>query len=143
MGKSVEHWDKPSADGCGCATCMCMLTVVRSGSMAKAARNLSVSQPAISKAMTDLEHILGVRLLDRGPQGRSGDGCMAMRWFAAASPCLGSCSKRWQISRSLRIPHSGDVNVGCNESLAASLMPAVVEQLASHHPGIAVHTCGP
>jgi DNA-binding transcriptional LysR family regulator len=35
-------------------------------------------------------------------------------------------------------PASGDVNVGCNESLAASLMPAVVEQLASHHPGIAV-----
>ena len=37
--------------------------------MGKAASQLSVSQPAISKAIADMETALGVRLLDRSPRG--------------------------------------------------------------------------
>ena len=44
-------------------------TVVRHGSMAKAAAQLGVSQPAISKIVADLEYALGVRLLDRNRRG--------------------------------------------------------------------------
>ena len=36
--------------------------VVECGSMAKAARQLGVSQPAVSEVIVDLEHALGVRL---------------------------------------------------------------------------------
>jgi DNA-binding transcriptional LysR family regulator len=43
--------------------------VAHLGSMGKAASELAVSQPAISKAITDLEYVLGVRLLDRSRQG--------------------------------------------------------------------------
>src|SRR5260221_13647830 len=43
--------------------------VVRCGSMASAARQLGVSQPTVSEIVADLEHALGVRLLDRRPQG--------------------------------------------------------------------------
>src|SRR5262249_57045671 len=44
-------------------------TVVQRGSMAKAAAHLGVSQPAVSEVIGNLEHALGVRLLDRSPQG--------------------------------------------------------------------------
>ena len=44
-------------------------TVVKSRSMAKAARQLAMSQPAVSEAIANLEHVLGVRLLDRNPRG--------------------------------------------------------------------------
>ncbi len=44
-------------------------TVVDLGSMAKAARHLRVTQPAVSQVIADLEHTLGVNLLDRGPRG--------------------------------------------------------------------------
>src|SRR5712691_9169771 len=44
-------------------------SVVQRGSMAKAATYLGVSQPAVSEAIADLEHALGVRLFDRTPQG--------------------------------------------------------------------------
>ena len=37
-------------------------TVVKSGSMVKAARQLAMSQPAVSEAIANLEHILHVRL---------------------------------------------------------------------------------
>src|SRR5215510_14889202 len=43
--------------------------VVQSGSMAKAAVQLRVKQPSVSKAIGDLEAALGVRLFDRSPQG--------------------------------------------------------------------------
>ena len=43
--------------------------VVQWGSMAKAARHLAVSQPVVSAAIADLEHAVGVRLLDRSRQG--------------------------------------------------------------------------
>src|SRR5688500_18664182 len=45
------------------------MEVVRSGSMAKAAARLGVSQPAVSEVIAALEHALRVRLFDRSAQG--------------------------------------------------------------------------
>src|SRR5690349_6308267 len=44
-------------------------TVVQRGSMGKAAQQLGISQPAVSEVIADLEHAVGVRLLDRSPAG--------------------------------------------------------------------------
>ena len=44
-------------------------TVADAGSMAKASRQLALSQPAISKAIADMEHVLGAPLLNRSAQG--------------------------------------------------------------------------
>ena len=46
-----------------------MLSVVERRSMARAARDLSISQPAVSKAIADMERAVGLRLLDRTPRG--------------------------------------------------------------------------
>jgi DNA-binding transcriptional LysR family regulator len=46
-----------------------LVSVVQCGSMVKAAEHLGTSQPAISRAIADLEYSLGVRLLDRDPRG--------------------------------------------------------------------------
>src|SRR5918999_6602909 len=43
--------------------------VVQWKSMAKAAAHLNLTQPAVSKAISELEHTLGVRLVDRSRQG--------------------------------------------------------------------------
>ena len=43
--------------------------VVQAGSMTKAANQLAISVPVVSKAIADLEHSVGVQLLDREPQG--------------------------------------------------------------------------
>jgi DNA-binding transcriptional LysR family regulator len=44
-------------------------TVAEAGSMAKASQHLALSQPAISKAISDMEHALGAPLLDRSARG--------------------------------------------------------------------------
>ena len=46
-----------------------LLAVAECRSMAKAAHDLAVSQPVVSKTIADLEAALGVRLLDRSRQG--------------------------------------------------------------------------
>jgi DNA-binding transcriptional LysR family regulator len=43
--------------------------VAQSGSMGKAGAQLAISQPAVSKAVAEMEYTLGVRLLDRTAQG--------------------------------------------------------------------------
>src|SRR5258708_21268767 len=46
-----------------------LLAVVQRGSRAKAATELAISQPAVSKAIADMEHTVGLRLLDRSRGG--------------------------------------------------------------------------
>src|ERR1700674_3453889 len=46
-----------------------LLAVVKAGSMAKGAAELAISQPNVSKAIADLEHAFGARLLDRNARG--------------------------------------------------------------------------
>jgi LysR family transcriptional regulator of gallate degradation len=46
-----------------------LAAIIEHGSLAKAAKHLAVSQPALSKSMDRLETELGMKLLDRGPAG--------------------------------------------------------------------------
>ena len=46
-----------------------LLAVAQTGSMARAANELAISHPAVSRSISDLEHTLGVRLLERNPRG--------------------------------------------------------------------------
>src|ERR1700681_3581262 len=46
-----------------------LLAVARSGSILKAADDIGLTQPAVSKAIADLEGTLGVRLFDRTNRG--------------------------------------------------------------------------
>src|SRR3954465_2766870 len=46
-----------------------LMTVLQAGSMGKAARDLNTTQPSVSRAIAELEHAVGVRLLDRHRQG--------------------------------------------------------------------------
>jgi len=46
-----------------------LLAVAQSGSVSRAAEFLAISHPVVSRAISDLEHTLGVRLFDRTRRG--------------------------------------------------------------------------
>jgi DNA-binding transcriptional LysR family regulator len=106
--------------------------------MAKAARRLAVSQPAISKAIADLEHTLGVRLVDRGPRGIETTvyGSALIRRGLAVFDELRQAVSEIEF---LVNPTIGEVRIGCNESLSAALLPAVIDRLSVQHPAVTVH----
>jgi DNA-binding transcriptional LysR family regulator len=113
-------------------------TVVRLGSMGKAAVELAVSQPAISKAITDLEHVLGVRLLDRSRQGvkPTGYGTALLKWSTTAFDDLRQGVGEIEF---LADPGSGEVRVGSTDVMLVGLIPAVIDRLSRQYPRMLFH----
>lgn len=109
-----------------------LLAVMQSGSMGKAALHLSLSQPAISKAVADLEGALGVRLLDRTRSGVEPTlyGRTLLKWGMAAFDDLRQGVKELE---SLADPGAGELRIGCTEPLAAGFVATIVDQLSRRH----------
>jgi DNA-binding transcriptional LysR family regulator len=112
-----------------------LLAVAQRGSMAKAAAELAISQPAVSKAIADLERALGLRLLDRTRNGVQLTSCgraLVNRGLAV----FDELTQGLQELEALADPTRGQLRVGSSESVAAGLLPAVIAQLAKQHPNI-------
>ena len=104
-----------------------LLTVVQSGSMAKAAETLAVSNPVVSKAISDLEHTLGVRLLERSPQGVEPTvyGRALLDRGAAAFDELKQAVKHIEF---LADPTAGEVRIGASIAMSAGFIAAVTDR---------------
>lgn len=115
-----------------------LLTVVQSGSMSKAAEVLSVSNPVVSKAISDLEHTLGVRLLERSPQGIEPTvyGRALLDRGVAAFDELKQAVRQIEF---LADPTAGEVRIGGSIAMAAGFIAAVTDRLFRSHPKITFH----
>lgn len=109
--------------------------VAKAGSMGKAARQLALSQPAVSKAIAELEHTVGFALLDRTPQGIAPTvyGRTMLKWATAVFDDL---SQSVREIESLADPTRGEVRVGCHEVMSAGLLPAVIDRLSRRSPRV-------
>lgn len=107
--------------------------VVRSKSMARAAAQLNLTQPAVSKAVSELEHMLGVRLLDRSRQGiePTPHGRALLRRGAAIFDELRQGVSELEF---LSDPTAGEVRVATSEPIAAGLLPIVIGRLSQRYP---------
>src|SRR5207237_4574732 len=112
--------------------------VVQAGSMGKAAERLNTSQPNISRSIADLEHAFGVRLLDRSRQGVEPTefGRALVDCGAAVFDDLRQGVKSIEF---LADPSAGELRIGSNYFLAASFVPAVVDQLSRRYPRMTFH----
>src|ERR1041385_1782380 len=115
-----------------------LANVVLQGSMAKAASELGISQPAISEAIARLEAAADARLLDRPTRGVEPT-VFGLALVKRATNAFDELKQGLREIESLADPTSGDVRVGCPESLAAGLVPEVTALLARQFPNIRVH----
>jgi len=115
-----------------------LMSVVQAGGMRKAAAQLGTSQPAISRSISDLEHALGVRLLDRGSRGIEPTpyGRALIKRGVAVFDELRQGVRDIEF---LADPTSGELRIGCSESLAAGPVLAVIDRLTRRHPRIVFH----
>ena len=115
-----------------------VLAVAELGSMAKAATELAISQPSVSKAIADIEHVLGLRLFDRGPRGIEPTiyGRALVNCGLAVFDELRQGVKKLEF---LVDPMAGELRIGCNETLAAGFVSAIIERLSRRYPRVAVH----
>lgn len=115
-----------------------LLAVAQAGSMAKAGARLAVSQPAISKAISAMEHTFGVRLFERSPRGIEPTpyGQALIRRSIAVFDELRQGVKDIEF---LSDPTVGEIRIGCTPPLAAGLVTEVIARLSREHPRITFH----
>src|SRR5882724_12180861 len=98
-----------------------LTALIDTGSMGKAARRLNVSQPAVTKAIAELERALGLRLVDRSRRG------------VTPTPYGLALAKRSvAIFNDLRLgiheidfladPTKGEIRIGSTEPIAAAIL---------------------
>lgn len=130
------HWTDSVARRVKLRDLQIVLAVAKSGAIGRAAIELAVSQPAISKAISDLEYELGVRLFDRSSKGVTPTvyGAAVLGTAAAIFDDLRQGMKTIEF---LADPTTGHLRIGTSPPLAAGFVPAVIGQLSASHPRFA------
>src|SRR5712671_7265075 len=115
-----------------------LMAVVQAGSMRKAAVQLNTNQPSISRSIAELEHTLGVQLLDRNPHGVEPTqyGRALLECGAAVFDDLHQGVKSIEF---LADPKAGEVRIGSTPFLAATFVSGVVDRLSRRYPRIVFH----
>lgn len=113
------------------------VAVARQGSIRAASRLSGLSQPALTKAIQELELALGVRLFERRQQGVTltdiGD-----NFFKHASLVLEELRVAQEdIQQRLGLA-GGRVNIGVGGSIARTVMPQVINQFHREYPLVKV-----
>jgi DNA-binding transcriptional LysR family regulator len=112
-----------------------LLTVARCGSMGKAAAELAVSQPAVSKAIAEMEFTLGVRLLDRSPQGVEPT-IYARALLDRGLIAFDELRQAVKHIEYLADPTAGELRIGCAVAIGTGFAAVLVEELSRRYPGI-------
>lgn len=112
-----------------------LLVVALRGSMAKAAAELAISQPAVSRAIAEMERELGLRLLDRGRNGIEPT-AYGRALIKRGVTIFDELTQGLQDLEYLADPTNGQLRIGSSESVAAGLLPTVIDRFSRQHPGI-------
>jgi DNA-binding transcriptional LysR family regulator len=110
-----------------------LAAVVQAGGMRKAAAGLNLSQPAVSKAIAELEDALGVKLLERGRRGiepTTFGTALVRRTEVIVDQMRGALRELADLAD----PEGGEVRLGSMETLHAGLVGATVSAMLQRHP---------
>jgi DNA-binding transcriptional LysR family regulator len=120
-----------------------LLAVAERKSMAKAAADLAVTQPAVTKAIADMEHTLGVRLFDRTSRGVDPTpyGRALLKWCDVVFDDLHQAVRELEF---LADPTAGELRIGAIQPMLQGLLPAILDRLSRRFPRIVVDVvlCG-
>jgi len=115
-----------------------LLAVVEMGSMGKAALRLNISQPAVSKAIVELEDALGIKLVDRGRRGVTPTPyglALAKRSVAI----FNDLRQGVQDIDFLADPTKGEIRIGTTEPIAMAIVSPTIDRLTRKYPRTSFH----
>ena len=111
--------------------------IAEQGSVVRAAEQLLVTQPVVTRGLRELEAILGARLFDRGPRGVTatvaGEVFIAHAWAV-----LAQLRQAGQHVAELSRGEVGTVTVGTHMAGSNLLLPRAVARIKREHPRLTV-----
>lgn len=110
-----------------------LMAVIHAKSMSKAAGRLNMSQPAVSKAVVDLERTLGVRLLDRTHQGVEATP-YGLALTKRSVALFNELRQGVQDIDFLADPTAGELRIAAAEPIAAAIVAPVIDRLTRQYP---------
>jgi DNA-binding transcriptional LysR family regulator len=115
-----------------------LMAAVQAGSMSKAAALLNTTQSAVSRSIAELEHTIGVRLLDRSSHGIEPTqyGRALLKRGVAVFDEL---KRGVQDVEFLANPEAGELLVGSGTALAEGIVLALIERLSRRYPRVVYH----
>jgi DNA-binding transcriptional LysR family regulator len=130
-----QNWDERILRRLKLRDLRVLLAVAETGSMGKTAARLAMSQPAVSKAIGEIEHVVGVQLLNRTAQGVEPTpyGRALLRWAVAVFDDLRQAVMEIE---SLSDPGSGEIRLGTTDSMVAGFVPAVIDSFSRQYPKV-------
>lgn len=115
-----------------------VLAVAEAGSMTRAAEELAVSYPVVSRTISELERTLGVKLFDRSISGVEPThyGRALLRSGAAV---FDEMRKGLQQIEFIKQPDSGELRIGSSIVVDAGMLPAILERFSRDFPRAVIH----
>jgi DNA-binding transcriptional LysR family regulator len=110
-----------------------LIAVAQSGNMAKAAEQLCITQPVISKTISELETMLRVRLFDRSRRGVEPTvygNALLKRSLTIFNDLQTGVDELEYLSD----PTAGVLRIGSSEALAAGMLGVIIDRLSRRHP---------
>jgi len=132
------HWDHRVGRRLKLRELNIFLAVANAGSITKAAKQLAISQPAVSRAIADLEHTLRVTLLDRSRQGIEPTeyGRALLKRGVAVFDELKQGVADIEF---LADPSAGELRIGSSSGLSEGVVLAVINRLTRQYPRVVFH----
>src|SRR5262245_40142166 len=132
MLKAID-WDRQIGRRLRLRDLQVFSTVAQCGSMAKAAAQLGVSTPTVSEVIANLEHGIGVQLLDRSPRGveptRYGHALLKRTLIV-----FDELKQGIKDIRFLDDPATGEIRIACSLAIASTVIPRVFDRFAKRYP---------
>lgn len=113
----------------------CFRTLMIHGTMTRAAELLSISQPAISSTIANLEHETGLKLFVR-KGGRLQPTPEARLFFVEAERALEAVEKTNRIAKEIRTGKRGHLAIAAYASISINLLPRLMAEFAKERPGL-------
>lgn len=114
-----------------------LMAVIQHSSVTRAAKELGISQPAVSRLLTDLGQTLGFSLFDR----RNGQlvPTQEVRFLQSdIQRVLDLMDQIGEVSQSITQRKAGHIRVACLPGFATSHLPAVVAKFLKDRPGVSI-----
>lgn len=112
-------------------------TIADAGSLARAAEQLRITQPVVTRGLQDLESVLGVPLFERSAQGVVPT-VYGTAFIEHARGVIAQIRQAGRTLGDLAAADAGTVTVGTHLAGSNVLLPLAIARLKAAHPGVTI-----